>query len=119
MDELAVDREARRGHDARHGDGFRIGDLFDIDGDAKLGGCLLDHDFGPLAALAAGAENLDGFHGSVLSEYGVKEKAGGEDPGSDNREEDRDQAVGQNLLQDDHLGQAQRDHRHHEGQRRA
>jgi hypothetical protein len=36
MDKLAIHRDARRGHDARHRDGFWIGDLFNFDLEAEM-----------------------------------------------------------------------------------
>src|SRR5512139_1607377 len=62
MDHLAVDDDARRRSDAVARDRGVVGDLLDLDRDAKLVGFRLDHLGRGDAAFATRAEHLDVLH---------------------------------------------------------
>ncbi len=90
MDELAVDRNARRGHHPGHSDGLWIGDLRDLDLTPELRSSFPDHGVGRFASLAARARYLDSFHEDVLSEDQIEEEADGEDSAAQDTDEEGD-----------------------------
>src|SRR5664280_3755206 len=68
--------------------------------------------------LQPGPRTLTSFMELLLRslEHGVEKEPDREDAGAYDTNEHRNQADGEDLAQDDHLGERQRYHRHHEGQ---